>query len=138
MDGPDPSAKWGADLLVADTDDPDDEENMPIPDVGSVPASGKTRSSIQDWSEDEDDCEILEVYDPHPIAFSYPLPSTPADSGGQVLDVPSLTVGTQGPLRKRVVTGSSKAGSSGASGPSKKKLKKKVVRKPCQRPTTDA
>ena len=78
-DGRVPSAKWGADLLVADTEDPDDEDNMPIPDVGSVPASGKTRSSIPDWSEDEDDCEILEVYDPCPVAFSYPVSSPSAD-----------------------------------------------------------
>ena len=68
-DGQDPSAKWGADLLVADTEDPDDEDNMPIPDVGSVPALGKTRSSIEDWSEDDDNCTILEVYDPCPIEF---------------------------------------------------------------------
>ena len=27
-DGQDPSAKWGADLLVADTEDPDDEDNI--------------------------------------------------------------------------------------------------------------
>ena len=120
-DGQDPSAKWGADILVADTEDLDDEDNMPIPDVGSIPASGKTRSSIQDWSEDDDDCEILEVHDPCPIAFSYPLPSTPADSGGQVLDVPPLAVGPQGPARKRAATGSTKAGSSGVTSPPKKK-----------------
>ena len=92
-DGPDPSAKWGKDLLIADTKDPDDEDYMSIPDIVSIPTSGKTRSSIQDWSEDDDDCQILEVYDPCPITFSYPLPSTSADSGGQVLDVPPLAVG---------------------------------------------
>ena len=114
-------------------EDPDDEDNMPIPDVGSVPTSGKTRSSIQDWSEDDDDCEILEVYDPCPISFSYPLPSTSADSGGQVHDVPLLAVGPKGPLRKRAA-----AGSSGATGPAKKKQKKKVVKKPHARPVTVA
>ena len=132
-DGQDPSAKWGADLLVTDTEDPDDEDNMPIPDVGSVPASGKTRSSIQDWSEDDDDCTILEVYDPCPIAFTYPLPSTSADSGGQVHDVPPLATGPKGPPRKRAA-----AGSSGATGPAKKKQKKKVVKKPRARPVTIA
>ena len=57
-DGHDPSVNWGVDLLVADSEDPDDEDNMPIPDVGSVPATGKTPYSVQDWSED-DDSEIL-------------------------------------------------------------------------------
>ena len=109
-DGQDPSAKWGVDLLVADTEDPDDEDNMPIPDVGSVPASGKTRSSIQDWSEDDDDCTILEVHDPCPLAFSYPLSSTSADPGGQVHDVPPLAAGPKGPARKRAAAGSADAG----------------------------
>ena len=135
-DGPDPSVNWGKGLAVTDTEDPDDEDYMPIPDVGSVPATGKTRASMQDFS-DDDDCEILEVYDTCPIAFSYPLPSTSADSGGQVLDVPPLAVGSQGPLRKRAVTGSSDAGPSGDSGPPKKN-QKKVLRRPRQRPTTVA
>ena len=116
-DGSDPSANWGKDLVATDAEDPDDEDYMPIPDVGSVPASGKTRSSMQDWSDDDDDCRILEVLDLRPIVFSYPLPSTSADSGDQVLDVPPLAVGSQGPLRKRAVPGSSDAGPSGASGP---------------------
>ena len=111
---------------------------MPIPDVGSVPASGKTRSSIQDWSENDDDYEILEVYNPCPIAFSYPLPSTSADSGDQVLDVPPLAVGPKGPTRKRAATVSSHAGSSRTSSPPKKKQKKKLAKKPRQRPTTVA
>ena len=139
-DGPDPSAKWGEDLAGTnpeDPEDPDNEDYMPIPDVGAGPATGKTRASMRDWS-DDDDCEILEVYDPCPISFSYPLPSTSADSGGQVLDVPPLAVGSQGPLRKRAATGSSDAGPSGDSGPPKKKQRKKLARKPRQRPTTIA
>ena len=136
-DGPDPSAKWGKDLLVADTEDPDDEDYMPIPDVGSVPATGKTHASVQAWS-DDDDCQILEVYDPCPVAFSYPLPPTSADSGGQVLEVVLLAVGSQGLTGKRAATGSSAAGPSGDSGPPKKKQKKKVLRRPHQRPTTIA
>ena len=52
-DGSDPAANWGADRVEADTEDPDDEDNVLIPDVGSIPATGKTRvSSIRDWSED--------------------------------------------------------------------------------------
>ena len=130
-DGRVPSAKWGADLLIADTEDPDDEDNMPIPDVGSVPASGKTRSSIQDWSEDEDNSDILEVYGPCPVAFSYPVSSPSADPDDQVIEVEPLAVGgAQGPYRKRAATGSSKAGSFGVTVPPSKKQKKKVVKKP--------
>ena len=134
-DGQDPSTKWGADLLVADTEDPDDEDNMPIPDVGSVPASGKTRSSIQDWSEDDDDCTILEVHDPCLLAFSYPLSSTSADPGGQVHDAPPLA---KGPARKCAAAGSADAGTSGDSGPAKKKQRKKLGKKPRARPVTVA
>ena len=50
-------------------EDPDNEDYMSIPDVGSVPVMGKTRASMRDWS-DDDDCQILEVLDPRPIAFS--------------------------------------------------------------------
>ena len=141
-DGPDPSAQWGKVLAGTnpedpeDPEDPDNEDYMPIPDVGSVPATGKPRAPLRDWS-DDDDCEVLEVYDPCPIAFSYPLPSTSADSGDQVHDVPPLAVGGQGQPRKRAATGSSDAGPSEDSGPPKKKHKK-VAEKPRQRPTTVA
>ena len=128
-DGPDPSANWGADLAVADTEDPDDEDHMSIPDVGTVPASGKIRASMRDWS--NDDCEVLEVLESCSTAFSYSVPSTSADSGEQVHDVPPLAVGGQGLPQKRTVPGSSDAG------PSKKKQRKKVVlSKHHQRPTT--
>ena len=50
-DGPDPSANWGKDVGVTDIEDPDDEDYMPIPDVGSVPATGKTLASIRDSPE---------------------------------------------------------------------------------------
>ena len=65
-DGSDPTTKWGADRVKADSEDPDDEDNVPIPAAVPGPSTGKTRaSSIRDWSDDEDnDCEILEVYDP--------------------------------------------------------------------------
>ena len=68
---------------------------MPIPVAVPGPATGKTRaSSLRDWSEDEDDdCQILEVYDPRPFVFSYPVPSPPADSDIQVLEVEPLAVG---------------------------------------------
>ena len=79
-DGSDPAANWGADRVEADSEDPDDEDNVPIPPAIPGSAMGKTcASSLRDWSEDEDDdCRILEVYDPRPVAFSYPVSLPPS------------------------------------------------------------
>ena len=102
---------------------------MPIPDVGSTPAMGKTRvSSIRDWSEDEDDdCQVLQVFDPHPVAFSYPVPSPPADSDNQVLEVAPLAVGPKGAVRKRPAAASTDVVPSGTSGPAQKKPRVKTI-----------
>ena len=142
-DGPDPSTKWGQDTIVTDTEDPDNENYMPIPDAGIGPAPGKThaRDSIKDWSDDDDDdCQVLEVLDPRPLAFSYPLPSTSADPDEKVHDMAPVAVGTRGASRKRAGTGPSDPRPSEASGPPKKKKKvtKKPGNKPRQRPTTIA
>ena len=60
-DGPDPSVHWGEDLPAPDAGvaDPDDDDNVPIPDArqsGKARASGKKHAqvsfSIRDWSED--------------------------------------------------------------------------------------
>ena len=137
-DGENPSANWGKDRVEADLEDPDDDDNVPIPDVSTVPATGKTRaSSLRDWSEDEDDdCRILEVLDPHPVAFSYPVSSSPADPDDQVLDVAPLAVGPKGPVRKRPAGSSAAAGSSGTSGPAQKKPRVKTVVKRRERPVS--
>ena len=121
-DGSDPTANWGADRVEADSEDPDDEDNVPIPAADPGPASGKTRaSSIRDWSDDEDDdCAILEVYDPRPISFSYPVPSPPADPDLEVLEVePLATGGAKGQPRKRANPASSHAGTSEPVGPAR-------------------
>ena len=107
---------------------------MPIPAAGA-PASGKpqARASIRDWSDDDDDdCQILEALDVRPIAFAYPLPSAPADPGGQVPSTRPATTGNRGGSRKRAVTGTSDTGTSTASDPAAKKpkLQKKSANKP--------
>ena len=133
-DGPNPSAHWGKDLAIADAEDPDDEDHMPILDVGTVPVLGKTRAySLRDWS-DDDESEFLEVLNSCSAVLLYPVSSTSADSGDQVHDVPPLAVGGPAqPPRKRAASESTEAG------PSKKKSKKKVVvSKHRQRPTTFA
>ena len=138
MDGPDPTAKWGADRVEADSEDPDNDDNMPIPDVGSIPAAGKARvSSVRDWSDDDDDdCRVLEVFDPLPVAFSYPVPSPPADADDQVLEVEPLAVGPKGTVRKRPTAASTAAGASSAAGPAKKKQRVKTIMKRRERPVT--
>ena len=78
-DGLDPSSKWAKDREDSDTEDPDSEDYMPIPHAGTGPAPGKTpaRDSLRDWpDDDDDDCQILEVYDPLPFAFTFPLHPT--------------------------------------------------------------
>ena len=41
-DGSDPAANWGADRVEADSEDPDDEDNVPSPTAVPGPATGKT------------------------------------------------------------------------------------------------
>ena len=123
-DGLDP--EWGQDRQDSDTEDPDSEDYMPIPHAGPGPVPGKApaRDSLRDWSDDEDDdCRILEIYDPLPTAFTYPLNPTSADTDDPVIEIPPLAVGGRGGGKKRAAAGTSK--------PSKKR---KVAGKPRQRP----
>ena len=106
---------------------------MPIPDVGSVPVTGKAR--VRDWSDDDDDdCRILEVEDPLPVSFAYPVCSPPADADDQVLDVEPLAVGSKGAVRKRPAAATAGAGTSGA--PAQKKRRVKTAAKRRERPVT--
>ena len=129
-DGENPSANWGNDRVEVDSEDPDDEDNMPIPDVNSISATGKTRaSSLRDWSEDEDDdCRVLEVYDPLPVAYSYLMSPNSADSD-EVLEVAPLATGPKGAARKRPAAASADAGTSGTSAPAQKKQRTKTAAK---------
>ena len=98
-DGLNPPSKWGQDREDSDTEDPDPEDQMPIPFAGTGPVPGKNpiRDSLRDWpDDDDDDCQILEVYDPLPFAFTYPLHPISADTEDQVIEVPPLAVGGRG------------------------------------------
>ena len=132
-----PSATWGKDRVEADLEDPDNDDNVPIPDVGSIPATGKTRaSSLRDWSEDEDDdCRILEVYDPRPVVYSYPVSPPPADSD-EVLEAAPLAVGPKGAVRKRPAAASADVRPSVTSGPARKKPRNKTIVKRRDRPVS--
>ena len=58
----------------------------------ALPDPGKAFSShpIRDWpddadADDDDDCSIIEVYDPIPFSFTFPLDTMSADPAGQVI-----------------------------------------------------
>lgn len=127
-DGLDPSSTWGRDREASDTEDPDSEDYMPIPHAGTGPVPGKApaRDSLRDWpDDDDDDCQILEVYDPLPFAFTYPLSPTSADPDDQGVEVPPIAVGGRGGGKKRAAPASSN--------PPKRR---KVGAKPRPRPTS--
>ena len=123
-DGANPSAKWGQDLpapVIAEVEDPDDEDHMPIPAAGA-PASGN----------DDDDCEILEVFDARPLAFAHPIPSAPVDPAGQVPSTRPATTDNRGASHKRAGTGTSDTRTSGSPAPAAKK--QKLQKKPGYKP----
>jgi hypothetical protein len=101
-DGSDPSSKWGKDLDDSDREDPDTEDNMPIPHAGTRPTSGKTpvQDPLRNWTDDDDN--DLEVLNPVPIAFKFPLNPTPADGEEQVLEVSPIAGGGG---RKHIASG---------------------------------
>ena len=132
-----PCTKWGLDRTGSDIEDPDSEDHMPIPDVGSVPISGKPRSRdpLLDWSDDDvEDYRILEVHDIIPLAYKPPLPRPPVDSANQVQGTSTSTSGGQAETRKRPSTESNAAEPSTA--PVQKKPKK--VARQSRRATTRA
>lgn len=147
-DGANPESRWGKDLPVpatSETEDPDDEDNMPIP-VAEPPVSGKTpaRNPIQDWTDDDsddcqviddDDCQVIEALDIRPIAFAYPLPSTSADPTNP--DAP-VAAGKRGGSRKRAETDTSGTGTSTADAPKPKRQKRpgNKLEKPASNSTT--
>ena len=133
----DPSVHWGEYLPApaAGDEDPDDEDNVPIPDArqpGKTRASGKKPiqvSSIRDWSEDDDDeCHILDPIDAVPVSYAYPLPLGLANPAGQ-----------RKKSRKRVGAAASATGTSTASdldsGRPRKQQKKASVKKSKRAPT---
>ena len=97
-----------------DTDvvDPDPEEWMPISKAAMKEAQGKIphRGTIRHQPDGPDsDCEILEVLDPMPLQFTFPLASTSAEN---IVDVPPLkTAGRTSGTSQRVA----------AAGPRKRK-----------------
>jgi hypothetical protein len=70
--------KIAADRTVADAEDPDHEDKLPK-NTRAASAAGKassSRHSTQARSEDDFDEEILMYYDPMPLAYAFPIPSS--------------------------------------------------------------
>jgi hypothetical protein len=99
---------------------------MPIPDAGTGPVPGKTpaQDPLREWpNDDESDCEIIEILDPKPLAFTFPPRPTPVTLEEQVLDVPPLATGGR-------IAGKKRAGD----GPQRTQKRHKVPVKPRTRP----
>ena len=118
---------------MADLVDPDNEDTLPIPLAGARKAPGKlpAQKSIRDWSEDDsDDCVLLEVLNPQPIAFAYPLPSTSVDPNGQTTDVQPVVAGGRATTWKRAGAGTSDAGAAAPASKRKRMSKKPGNKEP--------
>jgi hypothetical protein len=66
--------KIAVDRTVPNPEDPYHEDKMPK-NTRAASAAGKassSRHSIQDWSDDDSDEEILIYYDPIPLAYAFP------------------------------------------------------------------
>jgi hypothetical protein len=77
--GQDPSTTWGKDRTDSHTEDPDPELALA---TGTGPTPGKlpTRDPILDWSDDD----AVEILDPTPLAFTFPLNPPSADTEEEV------------------------------------------------------
>ena len=86
--------RWTPDRADTDAVDPDSLTNTPKPpkdlkpEVGANAGRGKGKSSasVPQKPDDGDEyCQIIEVYDILPFSYAYPISSTSADTGGQVV-----------------------------------------------------
>ena len=56
---------------------------------GTVPGKTTVRASISEWTDDDDsddDVHIIEVFNPLPLSYSFPVTGTSADPGVQATD----------------------------------------------------
>ena len=106
---------------------------------GTVPGKTSIRASISEWTDDDDsdnDARIIEVYNPLPVSYSFPVTGTSADPGVQATDdgpsnasAPSPTAQGKGRGKKRVAARKTPAGTKrqkiGTSGPRDAKTPKR-------------
>ncbi|KAK1649244.1 hypothetical protein QYE76_067049 [Lolium multiflorum] len=87
-------ASFTADRTEEDKEDPDSIQNTLVHDMDathntgsdkpSAPSSSRTRAD--DSGSEEDDCVILEVFDPIPISYVFPVMPVSADPDRQVVE----------------------------------------------------
>jgi hypothetical protein len=70
---------FAADRTEWDQEDPDSVKNTPVHEMDAILDSGSGKTSAPsssparaDDTGSDDDCTILEVYDPVPISYAYP------------------------------------------------------------------
>ena len=110
-------------MTDSDEVDPDPEDWMPISKAVAKETPGKIpgRGSIRHQPDDNDsDCEILEVLDPLPYRFTFPLDSTPAE---EAVEFPPLKVVGRGTTNPRVAAAGPKK-RKGTEGPKPSKKRK--------------
>ncbi|KAM0895907.1 hypothetical protein ACQ4PT_023559 [Festuca glaucescens] len=87
-------AEFTADQTEWDQEDPDSVQNTHVHEMDAILDSGSgkpsapspSRARADDTGSDDDDCIILEVYDPVPISYAYPADSASADPETQVVE----------------------------------------------------
>ena len=87
---------------------------------GTVPGKTSIRDSISEWTGDDDsddDVHIIEVFNPLPLSYSFPVTGTSADPGVQATDeepshasVPSPTAPGKSRGKKRIAVRKAPAG----------------------------
>ena len=80
---------------------------------GTVPGKTSVRAYISEWTDDDDsddDVHIIEVFNPLPVSYSFPVTGTSADPGVQATDAepshasaPSPTAQGKSRGKKRIV-----------------------------------
>lgn len=124
-DGPAPFTKFGENRQVHDVKDFYTDEFMSAPPQLGAPGKVPDRASITDWSDDDEDC--MEVYDPIPVSFTFPLSSPPAaDHRDQVHVAPPISAAPP----PRPVTKKRRAEGAAPAAPKPKARKKVSGRQP--------
>jgi hypothetical protein len=92
---------------------------------GKTPAPHPSRTWADDASSDDDDCIILEVYDPVPNSYAYSVNPASADPDAQVLE-DTMSLAAQKTAAPKTTRGSKRASplDSGPSAPPSSKRRK--------------
>jgi hypothetical protein len=87
-------AKFTADRIEWDVEDMDSVQNTLVHEMDDILDSGpgkplkpsSSRARADDTGNEEDECVILEVYDPIPISYAFPAIPISADPESQVVE----------------------------------------------------